>query len=307
MSADQIRPELRKAIAGLPTLPFHIRPLLPLARFVFNLASRSPLPDHVEARDEIVGHLKVRVFSPKSGQSDAAVLWCFGGGHVAGKAAHVNRIAGEIAERTGATVFAPHYRIAPEHPFPGDLDDCFACWRHMVENAQTYAINPDRLAIGGHSAGGGLAAALSQRVLDDGGIQPRAQILFYPMLDDRTAADTSKDALETFVWSNRANRVAWSAYLAPNSPGANTLPDYAAPARRADLKGLPPAWIGYGDIDLFSEEIAQYADRLTSAGVECDVTKVSGAPHAFEAICPDAAISKSFVDAAMGFLAEKLE
>lgn len=306
MSAERLVPEVREAIAKLPSLPFHIIPLLPITRFLFNLAARSPVASGISVSTVRQGRLKLRIYQPDDGGSGAGIVWCFGGGHIAGKAEHVNPIAKEIIEATGATVFAADYRLSPKHPFPADHDDCFAAWTYMTEHAETYGIDVNRLAVGGHSAGGGLAAGLAQRIYDTGGPQPKAQILYYPMLDDRTAADTSKDDLETFLWENKTNRVAWGVYLAPHKPGASDLPDYAAPARREDLSGLAPAWVGYGDIDLFAEEDAAYAQRLIASRVECHEERVEGVPHAFEAIVPDAEISKAFNRSAMSFLKRKL-
>ncbi len=302
MNTERLHPEIRSAIEKLPSLPFHIKPLIPFTRLIFNAAAGSKLDKDVTSEILRNGRLTMRVFRPRSGGSDAAVIWCFGGGHIAGKSAHVNAIANHIVRETGATVFAPEYRLAPKYPFPADLDDCFAGWSYVVANAERLGININRLAVGGHSAGGGLAAALAQRILDTGGPQPVAQILFYPMLDDRTAADTSLDSFETFLWQNRTNRVAWSVYLAPHKPGAPTLHDYAAPGRRETLSGLAPAWIGYGDIDLFAGENADYAARLKAAGVMCEEVNIEGAPHAFEAVCPEAEISRSFIASAVGFL-----
>ena len=127
------------------------------------------------------------------------------------------------------------------------------------------------------------------------------------MLDDRTAADTSKDRLETFIWDNKTNRVAWGVYLSPYAPGAGKLPDYAAPARRENLSRLAPAWVGYGDIDLFADEDAAYAQGLVANGVECHEEIIKDVPHAFEAIAPKAEISKAFNKSAMSFLKEKLK
>lgn len=306
MSVDKLLPEIRETFSKLPTLPFHIKPLLPLAKFLYNMAAKSPLDDDIAVETVREGGLDIRVYSPKNGKSSAGVVWCFGGGHVAGKAEHVNRNANNIVKATGATVFAPDYRLSPKHPFPADHDDCYVAWQYMVKNADKYGLDTERLAVGGNSAGGGLAAGLAQRVLDAGGPQPKAQILFYPMLDDRTAADFSNDTLDTVVWKNKANRVAWGAYLAPNKPGAVSLPEYSAPSRRGNLAGLAPAWIGYGDIDLFAQEDADYAERLKEAGVECTVDLVKGAPHAFEAICPNADVSQQFVSSAMSFLKSKI-
>lgn len=306
MSPDKIRPELRKAITSLPSLPFNKPKLLPLARILYNLAARSKIGSGVSVSILKNGSQSIRVYRPDDGKTDAGVLWAFGGGHVAGKPAHVNALASKIAAKTGANVFVPEYRLAPKHPFPADLDDCFAAWNWMLDNRRDLGLNPNRLVIGGNSAGGGIAAALAQRILDKGGAQPRAQILFYPMLDDRISANRELDKGNHFIWSNTSNYVAWSAYLAPAKPGDESLPSYASPARREDLSGLPPAWVGVGDVDLFAKEDIDYANNLKSEGIECQLEIVKGAPHAFEAIAPGLDVSKAFVDSAIMFMKEKL-
>lgn len=163
----------------------------------------------------------------------------------------------------------------------------------MLDFAEELAINPNRIAIGGMSAGGGLAACLAQRLLDSGGTQPVAQLLIYPMLDDNTAANRELDVEMHPLWNNLNNRAGWKAYLGQN-PGLPDVPEYAAAARRADLSGLPPAWIGVGDIDLFYKENGAYAERLISAGVPCDLDVVPMAPHGFQVVAPKTSISKSF-------------
>jgi acetyl esterase/lipase len=211
------------------------------------------------------------------------------------------------------------YRKAPEHPFPAALDDCNAGWEWLQRNAVSLGISPARVAIGGQSAGGGLAAALVQRLHDAqstageptagepiaGGPQPIAQWLFCPMLDDRTAARLELDRVGHRVWNNRANRFGWSSYLG-TTPGSPAVPPYAVPARREDLTGLPPAWIGVGDIDLFHEEDRAYAERLRAAGVEATLHVVPGAPHGFEAWAPKTNLSRAYVGSALDWLGPAL-
>ena len=307
MDPQRLRPEVRKTITSIPRLPFGIRPLIPLAKFIFNAMAGSKIADDVQVDKVKEDGVDMLVYSSKTQSSDAAVVWMFGGGHLAGKPEHMAAIASSIVHRTGARVFVPRYRLAPKYPFPADLDDCWCCWSWVVSHADELGISLEKLAVGGNSAGGSLAASLAQRICDAGGPQPVAQILFYPMLDDRIAADRSLDEVDNFIWRNSANHVAWGAYLAPHQPGAAKLPEYASAARRKDLSKLAPAWIGFGDLDLFATEDAEYADRLKRAGIECEALCVSGVPHAFEAIVPNVDVSKSFVKSAMDFLAGRFD
>ncbi len=176
-----------------------------------------------------------------------------------------------------------------------------AAWNWLLLAAPELGVDPARIAIGGMSAGGGLAACLAQKILDGAGRQPAAQLLMYPMLDDRTAADHTLDELQHYLWNNHNNRAGWGAYLG-QEPGQLTTPEYAVAARRQNLSGLPPARIGVGDIDLFYTENRAYAERLNAAGVACELDLVPMAPHGFQVVAPRAAVSKAFNERNFDFL-----
>ena len=306
MNANKLHSEVRNTIRFLPRIPWQIKPLFFLSRLMYDLGARTPLDEGVKV--EKINHdgIELSIFTSKNNPPKCAVLWCFGGGHWAGKPEHLNQIASKAVRELDAMVVVPKYRLAPKHPFPADLNDCYKGWQWLVENAGHKCIALDKLAVAGHSAGGGLAASLAQRILDEGGTQPQAQCLFYPMIDDRTATDRSLDNLNHFIWNNQVNQVCWNAYLSPNKAGAKTLPKYAAAARRENLEELPPAWIGQCELDLFYEEYKDYAQRLQQAGVECEIYLQKGVPHAFEVMVAEAEISKQFEAAAIKFLHRKL-
>ena len=197
------------------------------------------------------------------------------------------------AKQLKLVVISVDYRLAPAHPFPCALDDCFDAWQWLLNNADDMGIDPARIAIAGQSAGGGLAASLAQRIFDQGGSQPAAQALFCPMLDDRTAERRDRDLIKHRMWNNTNNRAAWSWYLG-SSQSETALRPYAVPAKREVLSGLPATWFGVGGIDLFYEEDAHYATRLREAGVSCQLDTVPMAPHGFESLVPDAPIVRKF-------------
>lgn len=171
-------------------------------------------------------------------------------------------------------------------------------------HAPELGIDPQRVVLGGASAGGGLAAALAQRLRDEVAPQPRGQLLVYPMLDDRTAADTSRDDEGHIVWTNVSNRTGWTAYLG-QPPGRPSVPRYAVPARCDDLAGLPPAWIGVGSADLFAAECSEYARRLRESDVPVQLDVVEGAPHGFDAR-PAPRTTQDFWAAQFGWLTATL-
>lgn len=256
----------------------------PVVRAATRLALRcwpSPRVPGVRVRVVHDGASRVRVYEPKGHRSRPALLWIHGGGLVVGSARQDDGLCARTAARLDAVVVSVDYRLAPESPYPAAIDDVFAGWHWLLEHADELGVDTTRLAIGGESAGGGLAACLVQRVHDGGGTQPIAQWLFAPMLDDRTAADVRRDAENHFVWNNTANRFGWSAYLR-QPPGGPTAPPYAVAARRTDLSGLPPTWIYTTEIELFHDEVIDYAHRLREAGVPVELETVPAAPHAFE-------------------------
>jgi acetyl esterase/lipase len=181
------------------------------------------------------------------------------------------------------------------------LDDCHAAWSHLQDKAGQWGVDPRRVVVGGQSAGGGLGAALVQQLRDEDDVRPIGQWLWCPMLDDRTAARRELDQPSHWVWDNQRNHFGWRSYLAAE-PGAATFPPYAVPARRDDLAGLPPAWIGVGDIDLFHDEDQVYAARLTEAGVPVTFTVVPDAPHGFEVWGSETVISRTHIGTALDWL-----
>ncbi|BFM18163.1 alpha/beta hydrolase [Maricurvus nonylphenolicus] len=302
MKKDTIRPELRRAVLKAPRLPFALRPLLGFSRFIFNIATKKKPVAGVYLDCVTYQGVEIRIFTPGNVSCDGAIIWFHGGGHIAGRPNQLDKTASQTARRLGVKIIVPQYRLAPEYPFPADLDDAYTAWQWLLQNASDLNIDSNRIAIVGNSAGGGLAAALAQKIYDIGSQQPAAQVLFYPMLDDRTAANKQLDADNHFLWNNKANRVAWNAYLAPNQCGANALPDYAAPARRQNLNGLPKTWIGVGSIDLFYDECVEYAARLKAQQVDCELFTVEGAPHVFEVLAPEERVTQNFVTSATNFL-----
>jgi acetyl esterase/lipase len=222
-----------------------------------------------------------------------ALLWMHGGGTVFGRPEQGHELCTSLALELDILVVSVDYRLAPEHPFPDGLDDCYATLEWLSENAASLGVDAQRIAVGGDSAGGGLAAALSQRARDAGGPDICFQLLEYPMLDDRTVLRADHAGRGAFIWTPASNRYAWTAYLG-HPPDHDDERPYAAAARCSDLSGLPPAWIGVGDLDLFYEEDIAYAERLRGAGVPCDVHVEPGTYHGADSIMPNAPSSQSF-------------
>lgn len=282
MVSSGFHPDLRRTARFLPRGGVGPR-LLPVLQALGGIQGRRT-PSDVEIQGLPSG-ATVRIFRPPNPPTGAApaLLWIHGGGYIIGTAAQDDRLCRRFSAELGATVVSVDYRLAPQHPYPAALEDC---WAALTLLAELPGVDPSRVAIGGASAGGGLAAALAQLAVDRAQISPVLQLLVYPMLDDRSAALPANRSYR--LWNPRSNLFGWTSYLG----GAD--PQIAVPARRADLRGLAPAWIGVGTVDLFYDEDLDYAARLREAGVPCTVETVSGAFHGFDQLVPKAAVSQAF-------------
>ncbi len=300
MAIDTPDPELQAAYRKSPSPRLDWPGMLSLARFLVRRIPDMKPPQGVAVEDRSNGDFSLRIYTPEGERSGAAVLWIHGGGMVMGTVAMNDYECCEWVQALDAVVVSVEYRVAPEHPFPAPLDDCFAAWHWLQAEAAGLGVDPGRIVIGGQSAGGGLAASLAQRLRDAGGVQPAGQALYCPMLDDRTAARTELDGLKHKLWNNHSNRRGWSLYLGCD-PGAADVPEYASPARREDLSGLPPAWIGVGDADLFYEEAARYGERLLAAGTACDMHVTEDGFHGFEGMIREAAVTRALTESNLAF------
>jgi acetyl esterase/lipase len=240
----------------------------------------------------------VYVYEPPSPSDGArpAVLWIHGGGLVIGHPVVYHDICRRLARELGAVVVSVDYRLAPVDPFPGGLEDCVRALRWIHDTADELGVDPARVAVAGDSAGGGLTAAVCQVAHDRGGPPIAFQAMKYPMLDDRSVLRADHGGRGSFVWTPASNAYAWGAYLGHPVTEDEDRP-YAAAARRTDLSGLPPAWIGVGELDLFHDEDVAYAERLRGSGVACELLVVPGMYHGAEGVAATAASMVAFEDA----------
>jgi acetyl esterase len=241
-----------------------------------------PSPEN-EGVTYITDNVRVLVFTPPGERLRPAVLHIHGGGMVIGSAHGFRRGPAAMAIAADAVVVSVDYRLAPETPFPGPQEDCYAALAWLFGNADTLGVDPGRIAIAGESAGAGLAAAVALMARDRGAPPLCAQILTYPMLDHRTGGPDCpwrNPVTGEFVWTRSHNRFGWDALR-----GDYALDDerigWFSPARAIDLSGLPPTWIGVGSLDLFVDESFDYARRLIASGVSTEFNCYAGAPHGF--------------------------
>jgi acetyl esterase/lipase len=198
----------------------------------------------------------------------------------------------DLAEEIGAVVVSVEYRLAPEHPHPAPIEDVYAGYVWTAEHAAELGADPERIIIGGGSAGGGLTAALALLARDRKARQPFGQMLLCPMLDDRNDSPSARQMAGLGVWDRAANEFGWSSLLG-EAHGGPDVSEYAAPARAEDLSGLPPAFIDVGSAETFRDEAVAYASRIWQAGGVAELHVWPGGFHGFEGMAPQAALSRS--------------
>ena len=289
-------PEIGEALKGLPAMNGFSFEELPKIR-----AQRSVLLANVQLSDAVVrtGYtvpgpagspdVAIRVHRPASASGDLpCVYFMHGGGYVLGTYAMDDLRFDRWCPELNCVGVSVEYRLAPETPYPGPLEDCYAGLKWVYDNAGQLGIDRARLGIGGASAGGGLAAGLALLARDRGEIPLAFQLLIYPMIDDRLANESQ--AWEVPIWPPRSNAAGWSAYLGKLRGGI--VPIYAAAARASDLSALPPAYVMVGALDGFLDEDVDYALRLTHAGIPVELHVYPGGPHGFDGLLPGTGLAR---------------
>jgi acetyl esterase/lipase len=246
----------------------------------------------------------LRIHRPKGAAGPLPCVYSIhGGGYISGSYAADDLRFDRWCPELNCVGVSVEYRLAPETPYPGPLEDCYAGLDWIQAHAVELGIDPARIGIAGASAGGGLAAALALLVRDRAEFQITFQLLLYPMIDDSHTNHSS--SWEVPIWSPTANRFGWDSYLGPLRGG--DVPAYAAPTRATNLEGLPPALILVGALDGFLDEDIDYARRLNHAGVPCELQVYPGAPHGFDGLLPGAAVSRRARQRTLEWLRDALE
>lgn len=269
-------------------------------RMMSAMKERQPEIKGVNAIDNLVPgpadapDVAVRIYRPEKHHGLLpALLWIHGGGYMFGSIEHEDMLAKQLAIAADCVVMSVEYRLAPECPFPGPVEDCYAALKWLAAHTKELEVDPARIAIGGASAGGGLAAGLALLARDHKEVNVIFQLLIYPMLDDCNTAPAGANLPDTLLWRREDNFIGWQSYLGCK-PGGKGVSPYASAFRAADLTGLPPAYITVGEIDLFRNESVLYAQRLIEACVPTDLHVYAGAFHAFDGIAPEASVSRRF-------------
>jgi acetyl esterase len=241
------------------------------------------------------GELPVRIYRPGPGGPSGALVYFFGGGWTLGSVETSDGICRSLANAAGCVVVTVGYRLAPEARFPAAVEDCYAALRWVAGHAAELGVDPARVAVGGDSAGGNLAAAVTLLARDRGGPPLAGQLLVYPNTDYLADTPSRRENVDPWLFNRTSVDWYWGHYLARPEDGANPL---ASPLRAEDLRGLPPALVITAEFDPLRDEGEQYAHRLADSGVPVRLTRYAGMVHGFFAMAGSLDAGRTAIDQA---------
>lgn len=303
---DELRPLLDLILAGPSTLTPEMIPVMreqSVAPAIDELIAGRPI-SHVEMT--VPGHdggwLLVSIFRRSDHlPGSPGILHLHGGGMVGGTRFLGADLFLEWVERFDAVVASVEYRLAPEHPDPIPVEDCYSTLTWMVDQAPALGFDPARLIVAGMSAGGGLSAGVALMARDRNGPALAGQLLMCPMLDERNDSPSARQFEDGTLWDRVSNSTGWSALL-PDSRGTDAVSPYASPSRAADLSGLPRTFIDVGSAEVFRDEDVEYASRIWAAGGHAELHVWPGGFHGFQSVVPTAAVSRAAIAAQIDWL-----
>ena len=243
------------------------------------------------------------VFTPTERVASPApcLYWVHGGGMVMGSRWMAEK-ALDTAAVVGGVVVSVEYRLAPEHPAPAPVDDALAGLQWVVTHAADLGIDPERVVLGGDSAGGGISAGAALRIRDEGGPALAGLFLSQPMLDDRMTTVSAGQVGDDLAWTPASNEFGWRSLLGDR----DEVTIYDAPGRAEDLTGLPPTFVDVGSADLFRDEDVAFASRIWAGGGVAELHVWQGGYHGFDTLAPDAVLSADAGEARRRWLARTL-
>jgi acetyl esterase len=278
-------------------------------RLAEEMSERSPTPDHLSWRDEVIDGsdgtaLALRIYVDNTSSAPyGALLFLHGGAFVFGGLESEHDRCLTLADGSGCVVVSVDYRLAPEHPFPAAAEDATCALQWLFEHAASLGVDSSRIGVGGASAGGALAALTVLRARDNESTPLRAQLLIYPVTDDR-ANDRSMIQFEhSEPWDGERTKKMWPLYLADAAAQASP---YASPARATDLTRLPVTYILVAEEDPLRDQALDFAQRLLNAGVSIDLRIFAGTYHGFDVVAPNARLSQMALTEERDFVCREL-
>ena len=285
---DLLDPAYHEMVTTFGTLDISDETLAAVRQIMNADGSFSEMPDVVETFAVPDSSASFRLFRPEQSEKSAKPvgIYIHGGGMISGRAASSDAHCFQLVQSQDVIVANVEYRLAPETPLPDSVEDCHDVLAYVFNNAEALGVDPNRISVMGHSAGGGLAAALSILTRDRGEVPIKSQFLIYPMLDhrtDTTAGPVNNLATGEFIWNRTNNRYGWNTLRGNYKLDDERIGQFS-PSLAPSTAGLPSAFIATGSLDLFREEDADYALRLIRERISCEFHIYDGAVQGFEPI-----------------------
>ncbi len=248
--------------------------------------------------------VEITIFRPRGSEGETlpGFVNIHGGGMIVGHRSWETARVVDIVDEHRVVAVNVEYRLAPEDPYPAGVEDCYAAFLWTHANARELGIDPERIVVGGGSAGGGLTAAVALLARDRNGPVMAGQLLLCPMIDNTNTTVASRQYDGIGTWQREANLLAWSCVLGDELAFSTDAPAYAAPSRATDLAGLPPAYIEVGEAEAFRDEDTEYALRIWATGGQAELHVWGGGAHGFDMYMPDAEITRATLAARTSWL-----
>ena len=239
--------------------------------------------------------IRVKIYRPKSSSGKLPpMLYLHGSGYITGAPEPFAGAVARFIERRPCVVAAPAYRTAFVKPYPGAFDDCYMTLLWMRDNADELGVDASKLMIAGHSAGGGLTAAVTLKARDTGDVKVALQMPFYPMIDDQQPNDPARH-MDVPGWDSRTNAFGWASYLKDLHARDVEIPAYAAPARNTDYRDFPPTLTFVGEYEPFYWETVEYVRRLKAAGVDVAFKVYEACTHGPDMLVPNSPLGRDAI------------
>ncbi|QLC90771.1 alpha/beta hydrolase [Priestia megaterium] len=293
---NRVNPELLPGLEIFPELDLHPENLQASREGIAQMRTPTVVDESLSLTDEVIigpddNPLTLRIYRPKSiNESLPVLLWIHGGGYILGSIDDDDDTCMRFVKEANCVVISVDYRLAPEHPYPAPIEDCYAALKWIADNAEPLNIDPNRIGVAGASAGGGLTAALTLLARDRQYPSICFQMPLYPMIDDGNNTPSTNEIKEGLVWNQKTNEAGWKMYLGELYKSDN-IPAYAAPARAEDYCNLPYTYTCVGQLDPFRSETLTYVSKLAEAGVDVEFHLYPGAYHWFEQLNPNDKVS----------------
>ncbi|RAS73623.1 alpha/beta hydrolase [Priestia endophytica] len=293
---NRVNPELLPGLEMFQDLDLRPENLQAIREGIAQMRPPTVVDESLSLTDEVIvgpdaNSLPLRIYRPKSiNESLPVLLWIHGGGYILGSIDDNDDTCMRLVKEANCVVVSVDYRLAPEHPYPAPIEDCYAALKWIADNAEPLNIDSNRIGVAGASAGGGLTAALTLLARDRQYPSICFQMPLYPMIDDRNNTPSTNEIKEGFVWNQKTNEASWKMYLG-EIYGTDNIPAYASPARAEDYSNLPYTYTFVGQLDPFRSETLTYVTKLAQAGVDVEFHLYPRAYHWFEGLNPNANVS----------------